>query len=371
MRDSIRNPSHAGLPAQADARFIQALEHTFASTFGTPHSVAVRSASAGFLNLLLALDLPADAEVLLPASLCQTMVNATLLARCIPVFVDTDAALAMDGSDLEAKLSPASRVVVFHHPHGRACDPTAVATVCHSRKLFLVEDIAQALGAQFEGQPIGFTGRASLFSFGSGKPLSVGFGGMVTTPSKHLADRLRLHARCGLYGFPDDRVLGWGSSLSETECQQLIEAIAAFPEQLASRCRTIEQACDLLTKADIASDLVPANHQPLGHVFQRLLLTLPEHQAREWQCQVGPPLRHYLQGPLPVPPFRAPFLKKWYFRCQRPDLWDPQGERVPRFREVSATTHFLNVAAAYHQGHLTPLITSLCESPAVCKSTSA
>src|SRR5690606_28647051 len=99
-----------------DPDWVRAAEAEFAECLELPNPILVRSAAEGFLNLLCALELGPGDEVVLPVSMCQTMVNAVWLAQAVPVLADCDAYLGIDIDDLHRRLSPATRVVVMHHP---------------------------------------------------------------------------------------------------------------------------------------------------------------------------------------------------------------------------------------------------------------
>lgn len=323
-------------------------ENCFGRTFGFEHAVLVNRASDGFLNILLALDCPPGSEVVLPVSICQTMVNATFLANYVPVLVDCDATLSLDFEALKRSLTNKTRVIVFHHPHGLAINPSAIAELASQRSLFLVEDCAQSLGARYEKRPVGNTGDAALFSFGGGKPLGLGYGGMVTAKSKIFADYLRLHVRCGLRGYPDDLVLGWPSLLQEEACVALTKAISAYPALLKQRQAAIENVLTAQISDSSSKQNPHTKATCYEHVYQRLIITTHPNILQQVLTTLGlEEMAAFIQSPLPTPAFKAPFLQRWYQRLGRPDLWDPLGRLFDQYMHTYPHYHFVKTLDLY------------------------
>jgi hypothetical protein len=285
--------------------------------------VTARSASAAFLGLLLALDVEPDAEVILPVSICQTMINAVLFAGAVPVLADSGYHFELASLSLADRLSSRTRVVVFHHPFGRACDAAAVRRVLANRPdVFLLEDCAQSPGTASNGRIVGTTGDAALFSFGVGKPIDASGGGAVVVGRPHLAERVEAALRVGRRGWGDDVVLGIDSALTAAEARRVTRAIAAYKRSAGRRIEKVQRVFGA-GRADSGVGDHPQN------VYHRLVLDLGEAPC------VSPDRRTDRDRDLwqavspPTPPYAVPFLRRRYLASGRPDLWDPLGRAFP------------------------------------------
>lgn len=128
---------------------------------------------------------------------------------------------------LEATVSPACRVLVASHLHGQLQPIAQLERWCAERKIWLVQDACQALGASIEGRPLGQFGDATIFSFGGGKTISAGRGGAWASRNSALAQHARLAA-------------GVGSGTHEMSELQAAVVLAQLPflARITERCRT-------------------------------------------------------------------------------------------------------------------------------------
>lgn len=286
--------------------------------------VTARSASTAFLGLLLSLDARPGDEVILPVSICQTMVNAVLLAGATPVLADCGEAFELSAEAASRRLSKRTRVVVFHHPFGRACDLAVVrAALADRNDLLLVEDCAQAPGAGVAGHVVGTQGDIALFSFGAGKPVDAGVGGALVADAGLIA-RIEPVLRVGRRGWPDDEQLGLDSTLTEDELGRLARVIDTYPPAISRRIAKVRAALGG------AAEPEPG---PPADVYHRLVLDIaPRHHAR--LKDLDPDL---WQAPSPrTPPYATPFMRRHYEGMGRADLCDPEGKAFPVWRERAA-----------------------------------
>jgi dTDP-4-amino-4,6-dideoxygalactose transaminase len=127
-----------------------------------------------------------------PLTFCAT-VNVILAVGAKPVLADIGADLNISPEAISAVLSPRTRAIIPVHFGGLPCDMESIWALARRENLCVIEDAAHATGARYAGRPIGSgTSDAVVFSFYATKNLSTGEGGMVTTPSAELADRMRI-----------------------------------------------------------------------------------------------------------------------------------------------------------------------------------
>jgi dTDP-4-amino-4,6-dideoxygalactose transaminase len=145
-----------------------------------------------FYYILKALDLPAGSEIILPALTFWVMPAIARVAGLNVVFADVDpATFTMDPAALERAITPNTRAVVPTHLYGLPCDMDAIVGIARLHNLRVIEDCAHALGATYDGRPVGTLGDAAIFSFQTLKPLNLYGGGLALVRDPGLAARVR------------------------------------------------------------------------------------------------------------------------------------------------------------------------------------
>ena len=167
-------------------------EQAFASTIGAGHAVAVSSCTAALhLALVVAGVGPGD-EVVVPSLSFIATANVARHVGAVPVFADIDEATQnLTPATVEPCLTPRTRAVILVDQAGVPADLDAMQALCEPRRITVVEDAACAVGSVYEGRPVGARAELAAFSFHPRKLLTTGEGGMLVTPSRDVADRLR------------------------------------------------------------------------------------------------------------------------------------------------------------------------------------
>jgi dTDP-4-amino-4,6-dideoxygalactose transaminase len=171
---------------------VACFEANFAAYCGTGHAVALSSGTAALHLALVAAGIgPGDEVITVPATFVAT-VAAIIYAGARPVFVDIDPATwTMDPARIAAAVTPRTRAVVPVHLHGRLADMAAICGAARRHGLIVIEDAAQAHGAE-RGRRAGAFGDIGCFSFYPGKNLGAcGEGGAVTTDRADFAEAVR------------------------------------------------------------------------------------------------------------------------------------------------------------------------------------
>ena len=170
----------------------RAFEDEFAVYNGAKHAVLTSSATAALWMLVKAFGAGPGDEILVPSHTAFPTVEAICFAGATPVFVDVDDSFTVDVRDAAAKITPRTVGFVPVHLYGHPADLSAIQALCAERGLWLLEDCAQAHGAEWQGRKVGAFGRAAAFSFYPSKNLTVmGDGGLLVTNDDAVAARCR------------------------------------------------------------------------------------------------------------------------------------------------------------------------------------
>lgn len=210
-----------GLNAQG---MVDRLESEWCSTFGHKHALGVNSGSAALHIALAAFGVGPGDEVLVPGYMWVSCMSAIVRTGAIPRLVDIDGSFCMDPADLERKIGPRSKAVLFVNMSGAMGRNDRIAEICRKHNLRLLEDCAQAIGGSLKGRSAGSFGDIGIYSFQLNKNMTSGEGGLLVTDDEDLYKRCAaLHdlgyARNaeGRLDPSDDRYQYWGigSRMSE------------------------------------------------------------------------------------------------------------------------------------------------------------
>ena len=170
----------------------KAFEAELARYAGVKHGVLTNSATAGLWLTFKAFGVKAGDEILVPSHTAFPTIEAICFADATPVFVDADAFYTMDAADAAAKVTPRTVGIVPVHLYGQPADLAAVRELASRSGLWILEDCAQAHGAEWQGRKVGGIGRVGVFSFYPSKNLTVmGDGGAIVTDDDEIAARCR------------------------------------------------------------------------------------------------------------------------------------------------------------------------------------
>ena len=173
---------------------VAAFEREFASFCGGGEAIAVNSGTSALHLALLAAGIgPGDEVITVPFTFVAT-VSAIVYAGATPRFVDVEPVhFTIDPAALEAAITPRTRAVVPVHLYGQPADMAPLLEVARRHGLVVIEDAAQAHGAEYHGRRCGSLGDIAAFSFYPGKNLGAyGEGGAVVTSNPQYAETMRM-----------------------------------------------------------------------------------------------------------------------------------------------------------------------------------
>lgn len=163
-------------------------EQEFAAWAGTRHAVAMTNGTVALDAALIALGIGAGDEVIVTSRTFLASVSSIVNTGATPVFADVDRDTQNISPDtIAAVLSPRTKAIIAVHLAGWPCDMDGIMALADKHGLYVVEDCAQAHGAQYRGRPVGSIGHVSAWSFCQDKIMTTGGeGGMVTTNDEAL-----------------------------------------------------------------------------------------------------------------------------------------------------------------------------------------
>lgn len=191
-----RNNVLAALDAGAISGFfgdyIRQFEQNFAAFCGTAHGVSVSSGTAALHVALTAIGIKPGDEVLVATMTNMASFFAVHYLGATPIPVDVEAdTLNLDPALLEALITPRTKAILVVHLFGHPADMDPILAVAERYGLAVIEDCAQAHGAEYRGRKVGSLGTIGCFSFYANKVITTGEGGMCTTNDPALAEKMR------------------------------------------------------------------------------------------------------------------------------------------------------------------------------------
>ncbi|MBM3299461.1 MAG: DegT/DnrJ/EryC1/StrS family aminotransferase [Deltaproteobacteria bacterium] len=174
-------------------KYIELFEEKFSQYCNVPYGVACSNGTTAIHLALAALGVGPGDEVIIPDFTLIVSANMVILSGARPVLVDVDPRTwCIDPELIEAKITSRTRAIMLVHMYGHPCDMEAIMDIARRHNLFVIEDCAQAHGAEVNGKKVGSFGDAACFSFYGNKILTTGEGGMVLCKEEKVARRLRL-----------------------------------------------------------------------------------------------------------------------------------------------------------------------------------
>ena len=174
-----------------------AFEEEFKGVVGADHALALNSCTAALHLALLVHDIGPGDEVIIPSLTFAATGHVVVHCGATPVFAEVDPeTYCLDPFHVETLITSRTRAILPVHYAGHPADLNHLRMISHKHGLVLIEDAAHALGASWEGTPIGSAGTTACFSFYSNKNITTAEGGMLTLPDPGLHERaviLSLH----------------------------------------------------------------------------------------------------------------------------------------------------------------------------------
>ncbi|HEY4309831.1 MAG TPA: DegT/DnrJ/EryC1/StrS family aminotransferase [Pirellulales bacterium] len=268
----------------ASGRFVlgpdcQALEKSIAAYAHVPHAIACASGSDAILLALMALDIGPGDEVILPSYTFFATASAVARLGAKPVFVDIDpATFNLDTSLIESVRTARTKAIMPVHLFGQCAEMDAILSIASKHNLTVVEDAAQAIGAEYKHRPAGSMGDVGCYSFYPTKNLGgPGDGGMLSTRRQDIADRLRLLHQHGMQPRYYHQLIGINSRLDSLQAAVLNVKLPHLDRWTAERQLHARRYHELFTAAGLANVLtLPVEAPERRHVWNQFVVRVPD-----------------------------------------------------------------------------------------------
>jgi dTDP-4-amino-4,6-dideoxygalactose transaminase len=266
-------------------------ERESASVLEVAHAVGVTSGTDALLAALMALGVGRGDEVVLPTFTFFATAGVVSRLGATPVFVDIDPVdYCMDPGQLKASITERTRAVIPVHLFGQAAEMDRIMEAAGD--VAVIEDCAQAWGADFNGAQVGSMGLMGAFSFFPSKNLGCfGDGGLITTNEPeidHILRELRMHGQSGPYLHP---VVGGNFRIDALQAAILRVKLPHVAGWIEGRRANAERYTELFTDAGLEQTVgLPRSMPGRGHTFNQYVVRVPrrdELRAYLTDCGIG------------------------------------------------------------------------------------
>ncbi len=246
-------------------------QEKFSAFVGAGYGLCVSNGTVSLEIALRAMEIGPGDEVIVPPYTFVATASSVLSAGATPVFADIDLANfnCIDPAAAEAAITPRTRAIIPVHMAGCPADMDPILELAEKHGLFVLEDAAQAHGAEYKGRKVGSIGHAASFSFQETKNMSAGEGGFLTTNSKELWERCwTVHNTGRVPGgaWYQHEFLGSNHRMTEWQAAILLGQLARLPEQMKTRERNARllyrllEGCEGVELFPLRNDFIYAWH---------------------------------------------------------------------------------------------------------------
>lgn len=256
----------------------EALEREIAAFTGARHAVGCNSGTDALFFPLLAAGIGAGDEVVVPGFTFFATGEAVSYTGATPVFADVDeGTFNLDPESLRKKIGPRTRAVIAVHLFGQCAQLDEISRICKERNLILVEDCAQAIGADYQGRKAGSWGDFGGFSFYPTKNLAAaGDAGLMTARDEDHAKTLRMLRHHGSRQTYLHERIGWNSRLDELQAAVLRVKLKHLPRFNEARRRVALRYRDRLAGSKVQ---LPVEHGGGTHVYHQFTIRSERRDA--------------------------------------------------------------------------------------------
>ncbi len=229
-------------------KFIKEFEDKFSAYCGVKHGISCSNGTTALHLAIEAMGIGEGDEVIIPTFTMIASCNAVIYAGATPILVDSELdTWNMDVSKIEEKITQKTKAIMIVHTYGHPVDMDKVSDIARRYNLFVIEDAAEAHGAEYKGRMAGSLGDIACFSFYANKIITTGEGGIVVTNNDHWAERAR-KLRNHFFGQPRflHKELGYNYRLTNMQAAIGLAQLEKIDELVEARRRNAQLYNELL-----------------------------------------------------------------------------------------------------------------------------
>jgi len=272
ITEVIRSGKLSSLAGDRTKQFEQEL----AKYLGTRYSAATNNGTSALHLALAALGINAGDEVIVSTFTFVSTASSVLHQDAIPIFADIEReTFCIDPIDVRKKITRKTKAIIVVHLFGHPANLEEIIEIANERDLFIIEDCAQAIGAQYRGKKVGTFGHISSFSFYATKNITTGGeGGMIVTNDEQLYEKsktIRNHGETSRY---HHATLGYNYRMNEIQAAiglVQLRKLETFNESRRMNAITYSSELQRIECLDLPSERAIAKHA--WHLYSVLLDT--------------------------------------------------------------------------------------------------
>ena len=260
---------------------VQKLENAVQEYSQVKHAIGCASGSEALLLALMAIGVGRGSEVILPSFTFFATASAVTRLGARPIFADIDPeTFNIDPASVESLLTSATKAIIPVHLFGQCAEMDEIQRIAEAIGATVIEDAAQAIGAEYKGNRAGSIGQIGCFSFYPTKNLGgVGDGGMVTTNSDELADSLSLLRVHGMRPRYYHQVVGVNSRLDAFQAAVLNVKFTHLDEWTEMRQANAARYTEMLVDSGLDKYIgLPKAASDRRHVWNQYVVRVPDGQ---------------------------------------------------------------------------------------------
>lgn len=255
-------------------KYVSKFENDFSRYCGVSYGVAVSNGTTALHLALAALGIGEGDEVIVPDITFAATINAVIYTGAEPVIVDIEEdSWCINPDKIEAAITQRTKAIIPVHIYGQVCDMERLCSIAKQHNLYIIEDCAEAHGAEYNGRKVGSFGDISCFSFFGNKVITTGEGGMCITNDKALDNKMRILRD---HGMSRERkyyheVVGFNYRITNMQAAIGVGQLERIDEMLLWRAKLEEAYREELSQA---SEIILQNH------------TLPNRKKITWLVSI-------------------------------------------------------------------------------------
>jgi perosamine synthetase len=292
--------------------FVERFEKSFASFCGVKYASTVANGTAALHVALLAAGIKAGDEVIVPNMTFVSTANAVVFCNAKPVFVDVDKrSWNIDPEKIEEKINTKTKAIIPVHLYGCPAEMRAINKLAKEHNLFVLEDAAEAHGAEYRNKKAGALADAAAFSFYGNKIITTGEGGMVTSNNKRFIEKVNLLKDQGkskkrkFY----HTALGYNYRMTNLQAAFGLAQLEGIKKLLKRKREIAKHYADLLSSSEgISFQEVPKNAKS-SYWFVSIVLEKPFPKAEKVASKLA-------KAGIETRPFFTPLTKLPFYRTK-------------------------------------------------------